>query len=135
MSIVLMHFCSDFWFIERDAKIHEENTRLVRRMEMIHFRPWEKGIMGRDLNVPFPAGKTQAEIIEYKSNKLGSLNFVKRKEENLRIKKENVRLFKKLVTAQGGVSSLRESIGRQLMSKNQNLTKFSSSRVNELGEQ
>ena len=54
-------------------------------MEKIHFRPWEQGIMGKDLKVPFPSAKNNEKHNYSKYRKVGSLNYAKRKEENERI--------------------------------------------------
>ena len=54
-------------------------------MEKIHFRPWEQGIMGKDLKVPFPSAKNNEKQNYSKYRKVGSLNYAKRKEENERI--------------------------------------------------
>jgi len=68
--------------------------------------------MGKDLKVPFPSGKNNPDKSVSrtkikKSHKIGSLNFGKRKEEIERIKIENAKLFKKLVSTKG-VMSMRE---------------------------
>ena len=49
------------FFLVQEANLREENNRLVRRMEKIHFRPWEKGILGKDLKIPFPSAKNTVE--------------------------------------------------------------------------
>ena len=61
-------------------------------MEQIHFRPWEKGIIGKELKVPFPvSNKLIAQSPKKKSTI--SLNYSSRKTENERIEAENVKLF------------------------------------------
>ena len=73
------------FLLVEENRIREENCRLVTRMEKIHFRPWEQGIMGKDLKVPFPSSKNNEKLNYSKYRKVGSLNYAKRKEENERI--------------------------------------------------
>ena len=78
-------------------------------MEQIHFRPWENGTIGGEMKVPYPLGGKPAkkEIrtpTQYHLLHKGSLNFTSRKAENDRINFENVKLFQKLVQAQGSLN-------------------------------
>lgn len=73
-------------------------------MEKIHFRPWEKGLMGKDMKVPFPFSKKKSEKNVKFQRKVSSLNQRKRDQENERIRMENAKLFKKLVTTKGATN-------------------------------
>ena len=72
--------------------------RLVQRMEKIHFRPWNKGIIGKELKVPFPVVKKKLV------SKVTSLNDTSRRAENVRISAENVKMYKYLTKTKSFLS-------------------------------
>ena len=83
--------------------MNTENAHLVKRMEEIHFRNWDKGHIGGELHVPAPrsvrSNKKPTSPSAYNHNNstvVSSLNYTVRKLENDRIHSENLKLFQKL---------------------------------------
>lgn len=94
----------------KEEQLHNENLKFVRRMEQIHHRPWNQGLVGGELKVPHPSHRQpiRKEIStpsQYNLIVKGSLNFAARKNENQRINLENLKLFQKLAVAKGNLNT------------------------------
>ena len=92
--------------VARDAQILEENQKIVKRLETLHYRPWEQGMLGREIGLPNPK-----ESVIKKNRKSGagsssvaggnasvaqsvaSLNELSRKREQDKIRVENLKIF------------------------------------------
>lgn len=86
----------------KQQELNNENAHIMRRMEEIHFRNWEKGHIGGEIGVPAPKYMKskklhgQAVNAQGSSQSPSSLNYSVRKTENERINTENIKLFRKL---------------------------------------
>jgi len=71
-----------------------ENAKLVQKIENIHFRPPQYNAEGRRGSSAQSRRGSSAQ--SQRSKRPGSLNFVSRKNENMRIFKQNLVMFEKL---------------------------------------